>query len=93
MSYVYVRTHRCNVVKIGITDCLGSRDCAYATGEFIRETFTHVYKVVNSRVVEKEINTKFNKFKVQNTGGKEFYSDTLIQDIAFNEYMKQYIKY
>ena len=92
MSYVYVRTHRCNVVKIGITDCLGSRDCAYATGEFIRETFTHVYKVVNSRVVEKEINTKFNKFKVQNTGGKEFYSDTLIQDIAFNEYMKQYIK-
>ncbi len=92
MSYVYVRTHRHNVVKIGITDCLGSRDCTYATGEFIRESFSIVYKVNNSRLVEKEIYTKFNKFKVQNTGGTEFYSDTIINDVVFNEYMKQYIK-
>lgn len=92
MSYVYIRTHRYNVVKIGITDCLGSRDCTYATGEFIREKFSFVYKVPDSRLVEKEINTKFNKFKVQNTGGREFYSDKIIDDAAFNEYMKQYIK-
>jgi len=92
MSYVYVRTHRCNVVKIGITDCLGSRDCAYATGEFIRETFSHVYKVPDSRLVEREIYQKCIKFKEQNTGGTEFYNDKIIHDVTFNEYMKQYIK-
>ena len=97
MSYVYVRTHKLNVnttnvVKIGITDCLGSRDCAYATGEFIREKFIFVYKVDNTREVEKTIYIKFNKFKVQNTGGTEFYSDKILEDLQFNDYMQQYIK-
>jgi hypothetical protein len=80
------------VVKIGITDCLGSRDCAYATGEFIRETFSLVYKVTNSRLVERDIYIKFNKFKAQNTGGTEFYSDKIIEDATFNTYMSQFIK-
>jgi hypothetical protein len=40
MSYFYARTNpNKTVIKLGISDCLGSRDCVYATSEFDREKF------------------------------------------------------
>lgn len=94
MNYVYARTnHNKTVIKIGITDCLGARDNAYATGEFIREKFIIVFKVENSikaRQIEKYILFKFNKFKAYGGGGTEFYRVEILQDTEFIDYIKKY---
>uniref|UniRef100_A0A6C0EU17 Bacteriophage T5 Orf172 DNA-binding domain-containing protein n=1 Tax=viral metagenome TaxID=1070528 RepID=A0A6C0EU17_9ZZZZ len=92
--YVYARTN-CNktVTKIGITDCLGTRDNVYATGEFVRENFIRVFKVENSlkaRQIEKDILFKFNKFKSYGGGGTEFYRVEILQDTEFIDYIKKY---
>lgn len=94
MNYVYARTnYNKTVTKIGITDCLGARDNAYATGEFVREKFVVVFKVehaIKAKQIEKDILFKFNKFKAYGGGGTEFYRVEILQDKSFMEYIKKY---
>lgn len=102
-NYIYIRVHesyeKYNAIKLGITNCIGSRVSTYVTGEVKRGNFINVYKITKFSKQflfhKKPLNhleyllqnhfKKINKY-IFIDGGTEFFSKDIIPLIP--EYLK-----
>jgi len=87
LGYLYVRINDWlilyNICKIGITDNIIERNNTYKTGEPKEGKYILVIEIENNKMntIEKLIHNYFKKYKYQNTGGKEFFSNEIINEI------------
>lgn len=86
-GYIYIREHPSYdlyyVCKLGKTINISGRDKQYATGEIVRGSFTHVYKLSKHIVnhIDKLLQINFRKYNVKYDAGTEFYDKTIIDHI------------
>jgi superfamily II DNA or RNA helicase len=85
--YLYIRKIRPKetVVKIGVTKKLASRDSTYKTGEYTAGKFIAVFKIngIDLDYFDDILKQDILPYHTQNTGGTEFYNDTIdIQQIC-----------
>lgn len=85
--YIYTRTNKYyesdNVVKLGETHNTKDRNNTYITGEYYPGWYIQVFEILNktSSYVEKELQQEFKSLNDRKGGGKEFYSNTIIDKI------------
>jgi hypothetical protein len=86
MMNIYIRYHesyeKYNTVKLGCTNNIINRETIYKTGEYMRGKYLKVFKILNNKYTEKDIENKlqysFKDYHKQGTGGIEFYDKIIV---------------
>ena len=86
-GYIYLRSHisyqESNIIKVGKTTDLVSRDCVYATGEEYRGKYEIIYKfkynILNT--IDNHIKKEFKKYNHYKGGSTELFKIEIIDEL------------
>lgn len=94
-EYIYLRwntdSEKLNIIKLGQTTDLYSRDMTYKTNEYIKGHYTKIWKIFTepAYITEKRLETNLIDKHKQDTGGQEFYDKSINETNEIENIMKE----